>query len=545
MSQRYFKITALFIAVISIQITAFAVAPLNSEALKELASQYTDRDAFVDRLLELYPNLTATQALVYRSRSPEKASVSAKFPRVLLGTPDGSIFLAFTSDPNRPGSNIIQFIDQTTGAEQFEFSESKLAKPIVSKPESCQQCHGTDGRRLIFDSYVFWPGIFGSNELYGAPKKELTAWKKYLKETGSKGLYKKLIDSEHFIVEGEKVEGKHKNDPKIQLAALGDRLGNFSDAVVSATMRRIGREIKAHPRYPELRYALYAASLGCDNFQKLLPSNFTAKKPLAEVQVETMNQLKTYHANRKREYEKDKMKNYIEANDASREHEEIQYAKRLSAKLRYIMEGVDVKTDEWSSTLDLGSFAFESADVKIFDIATELALPGFEPKEINRFALGFSEESNLNNQICSEIEQKFNKDSTQKIPESIEPPLSHRVSTPAEKSKGVPSSELGKTVFASRCLQCHSKEDNNGLDFTDLESLRKSMKSDPLLMSHILALTDPDLPRVKRMPKTGPTLTDHERQSLKIYLENLAGNPSTNSSQEFRYLPEPSPSKTH
>lgn len=551
-----FKAPLLAVMLSTLYIQAEAAAPtLTMHILENMAMEYRNRDAFIRELIKRYPELTKTEAIFYRSRSPEKASVSSRFPRYLLGTSDGEIFVAYTSDPQKPGFNKVQIIDQKAGAREIEFDDTNAQAPKVLRPQSCMQCHGENGTRLIFDSYVFWPGAFGSNERYGPPKKELLAWKEHLKRAGVKGLDEMLLDRKNLTVEGYKLNSKQRNDPAIQLAALGDRLGSFSDAVVSATMRRIAREIKANPHYPELRYALYSASLGCDDFQKFLPSNFRSQKTLAEVEAQTKLQLKTYHSNRNREYDKDKMENVIVIEDETREDEELSHAQRVSAKLRYIMESYGVNTDSWSSTLDLGSFAYESANLRIFDIQGELALPGFDSEEIRRFALSFVEQQNGNKDICEKIKQKydaeFSANDASKLATVPSPLIGHSDAGGAKSLKDkatsvamISSIEAGRVVVSSRCVQCHSSEDDNGMALDNIDSLRKQFKEDPSIIDHIMTMVDDALPRVKRMPKTAESLTESERLSLKLYLDAVVSG-SVKEASASQFLPERASSLGH
>jgi len=172
--------------------TGFAAdSPSSTPSLKsieQLANAQTDPDVFIDLLLKKYPQLAESKALVYRSRSPEKDSINAKYPRVLLPAPDGSYFIAFTGDPSKPDYNRIQIIDAKSGAKEIVFSPSRKARPSIhSKPESCRECHGADTNRLIMDSYNFWPGLFGSNESNTPPAKELEKWAEFVATSKGKG----------------------------------------------------------------------------------------------------------------------------------------------------------------------------------------------------------------------------------------------------------------------------------------------------------------------------------------------------------------------
>jgi hypothetical protein len=143
------------------------------EALLEM-SPVTKRP--VDSVNELVPlspsELRSNCTFVYDSRSPFRDSISPIYPRVILFTADARFVLTFTTDPERPGLDLLETLSFDDHEAKFELRSYLLpaANRRAWRPSAaaanCASCHGADPRP-IYDSYPLWPGFYGSTNSPG------------------------------------------------------------------------------------------------------------------------------------------------------------------------------------------------------------------------------------------------------------------------------------------------------------------------------------------------------------------------------------------
>lgn len=118
----------------------------------------------VEDFLSLLPiNLRTNYTLIHRSRSLQEAS--AENPRVLLFSSKGLV-MSFNGDSKQRNYDKIEVLAPSDDGSQISMKEIDFSKgrPVVHHdPVSCTNCHRTDARP-IWDSYAFWPGVFGSQD---------------------------------------------------------------------------------------------------------------------------------------------------------------------------------------------------------------------------------------------------------------------------------------------------------------------------------------------------------------------------------------------
>ena len=112
-------------------------------------------------LLEILPTwLLANHILVEETRSGNRASV--EHPRGLLFGSDARFLMAFGSDPDDPGREVIDIAElEDSGLWKFRSLDFGTSPPTLSPDDSgCTGCHA-DPPRPFWGTYPSWPGMFG------------------------------------------------------------------------------------------------------------------------------------------------------------------------------------------------------------------------------------------------------------------------------------------------------------------------------------------------------------------------------------------------
>ena len=107
--------------------------------------------------------LLANHILVEATRSGNPASV--EHPRVLLFGSDARFLMAFGSDPDDPGREVIDIAElEDSGFWKFRSIDFGTSPPTLSPDDSaCTGCHA-DPPRPFWGSYPNWPGMFGPQQ---------------------------------------------------------------------------------------------------------------------------------------------------------------------------------------------------------------------------------------------------------------------------------------------------------------------------------------------------------------------------------------------
>jgi len=107
--------------------------------------------------------LLANHILVEATRSGNPASV--EHPRGLLFGSDARFLMAFGSDPDDPGREVIDIAElEDSGFWKFRSIDFRTSPPTLSPDDSaCTGCHA-DPPRPFWGSYPNWPGMFGPQQ---------------------------------------------------------------------------------------------------------------------------------------------------------------------------------------------------------------------------------------------------------------------------------------------------------------------------------------------------------------------------------------------
>jgi hypothetical protein len=229
----------------------------------------------VEELLPLLPDaLRSDFALVYDSRSPLRASISRRYPRVILFSGDARFILSFTGDPRRPDHDLIETMSFDDATATFRLAAYLLPAAERSgwRPSAraldCASCHGADARP-IYDSYPLWPGFYGSvldtffNDRLG--RKELRAYRRFLAGSARRGVYSRLIFGGRGavppFVDPRTLRRRTLEVDPDDFASMPDtRLGM---ALTELNRQRIWRKLAAGPGYAAHEKDLLAELLEC------------------------------------------------------------------------------------------------------------------------------------------------------------------------------------------------------------------------------------------------------------------------------------------
>lgn len=197
------NVIALFSLILNAAAYAVAAMPAQEPAftfdhLKKIIEQ--DKLTSFDEVLPKLPaELRSNFVLIYQSHSSQRNSIDLMTPRTVLFDRKAQILIAFTSDPNKPEYDRIEVIQFNPTTSRFEFklldfsNARQTGAPKVSEnPRSCASCHGHDPRPF-WETYAFWPGVYGSNDdQFEKSYPETAAYDRFLKTRKHLGRYSHL-----------------------------------------------------------------------------------------------------------------------------------------------------------------------------------------------------------------------------------------------------------------------------------------------------------------------------------------------------------------
>lgn len=334
---------------------AFGSAP-GAAALDQRVRSLIDRADSVAALLPLLPEeFRQNFTFVYDSRSPFKDSISPLHPRAILFSKDARTVLTFTSDPQKPGYDIVETMSFDDSKAKFTLEAFVLsaAKGRGVRPTSqqldCARCHGADPRP-IFDSYPLWPGFYGSiqdtfpqNSSVG--RRELRDYQAFLKGDARHGIFKSLLFSDRTPV-------PPYLDPKLfhpdQLTGELNLFGFLPNtrlgmALTELNRHRLWRKLSASPYYASRSRQWLALLLDCD------AQNEPVQNSVAIVgqQVAAENNARLRRMG-------------LDPDDAKERVDDMQELKFLRAltQIDELANSAQVSRADWSMAMEPGSHAF-------------------------------------------------------------------------------------------------------------------------------------------------------------------------------------------
>ena len=359
---------ALLAAALAIASPSRAHAVFDFDQLRALINGQAPHPAPVEsaeQLLDQLPDaLLSNFTFVHFSRtthgyaaSPRAdASVTPLFPRVLLFTPDARLIVALTGDPRKPDYDVVETLNFVDAEARFHLNKFVLPAAIARRPGKlsatlngqadpfeCTRCHGKDPRAL-FDSYDLWPGFYGSrSDAIGADPFERENYPKFLaaQKNAKSGIYRKLHWPTTTATPPYDEEPTPLERPEQAATRPNTRLGM---ALTELNRARLGRIIRAAPRYGELRLPLLAGLVGCQK----LPIDAAVYKQVAE-RVETYDRAKLKRAG---------FASPTDAPATLRMQERTADMNRNLTEIFYVAEVLGLQRTEWSLAFEPGAPAF-------------------------------------------------------------------------------------------------------------------------------------------------------------------------------------------
>lgn len=241
----------------------------------------------IDQLVAALPDdMRARFTFVHQSRSPagglgdrKQASVDPQHPRAVLFSADGRLLCAFTTDPDKPGYDVAEFVRFVDEGARFELTRFVLPAALrrdptlkaqandngVVDPPECLRCHGQDPRPLL-DSYPLWPGFYGSHgDSFQSGTAELAEYRRFVATARSRPALRRLTWPSGTQVPPYIDPDAYDHEASVGRAEDLSRAPNtlLSMALGELNRKRIERKLAASPRYRALRKGLLAILLDC------------------------------------------------------------------------------------------------------------------------------------------------------------------------------------------------------------------------------------------------------------------------------------------
>jgi hypothetical protein len=332
--------------------------PFTEARLQEILKHNPHTGQPVDLINELVPllpqELRRNFTFVYESRSPFKAAITPKLPRVILFTDDARLVLTFIGDDQKPGADLLETMSFDDDQAKFVMhayllpaAERRAWRPSASDAK-CERCHGADPRP-IYDSYPLWPGYFGS-VLDTFPKdrigqKEGKNYAAFAAQAAKTGVYKDLIYPEGTPV-SPFLDPRLFKDNTVELdAALLPYLPNarLGIALTELNRQRIYRKLAAGPGFAANEKKILALLLECR------PSDQPNRKDMLGI----WDALKTENAARLKRLGVLPGDLHKDRNDM----QEMMFIREL-AEIDTVAKMAGVGRSDWSMALEPGSLAF-------------------------------------------------------------------------------------------------------------------------------------------------------------------------------------------
>jgi len=242
-----------------------------------------------EHLLQILPEpCLKYYALVYKSRSIQKASLLQ--PRVLVSCSlwDARFILAFSGTAGHPSFNRIEMLAFNEASQQVEagsihFPKTSDATTVYTKnPTSCRGCHGYPYKH-IWDEYPKWRGVYDSdlrNLRVGSV--EWNGWRAFKEGAAKHPLYSQL----RLYREGEGDQGAGTaallidettaiEHPVFGHVEPGSRYlafnSGFTNAIAEVDRKRLLAEFLRSPKAWQFTPAMAAIWIGCDAFESFFP----------------------------------------------------------------------------------------------------------------------------------------------------------------------------------------------------------------------------------------------------------------------------------
>lgn len=452
--------------------------------------------------------------LVYESRSPEQVAVDYRFPRILLFGEDARLIIAATGDPDRPFFDELQVLEFEEEAARFVLRRVVFAaeRPpeIAVNPPACLECHGRDPRPL-WDNYDFWPGVYGSdNDELKRGSIERQRFLDFKRHHADR--YRALLFGRSALspFHGDEEETTVANSPNFRLGKL---LWRYN-------ARRVMRQLRAAPRFEEVRERLASALLGCEPY------------PFDQASLARMTRLLAS------EMESKLARMPPDGRKSLAVHPRF-YA-RGAARIDLLARLLGVDPSEWSTSLQRGSWDMHDGDaglddllltellrsiaqermelaafIRIVDEGEQFQSRGFDPLGPLGGPQRYGRWSKRFTALGGAVHLKTARRACALLRGEGDGPLWSGLAEP-QRAEAV----TAVSPLESHCADCHDGFVGGGraLPFTEPDALRKLLLAEPRLHADLLrriASTGRD-----RMPPQ-ERLAPAEVEAIRTYIESL------------------------
>jgi hypothetical protein len=202
---------------------------------------------------------------LYQSRSTQNASLEK--PRMIVSVDRGRFAFTLTGHVETRSDNSVEIFegDPETGRYKFARLEFPQQKAALNRNSSlCTECHGTT-LRPIWDSYPFWPGVYGSVDRLVLNRLESENWEKFVKLSQEIPRYRPL--SKHIQRFALKHHSEIPHEQSSNEFSLSQSNTEFGKSVSRYTHKRIEHSQPSARRGERFAHPLLESS---GNFGRLV-----------------------------------------------------------------------------------------------------------------------------------------------------------------------------------------------------------------------------------------------------------------------------------
>ena len=483
------------------------------ESLKALAEQSSSVESFLGKLAEKHPEHFQNYTSIYATRSLHRASFD--FPRVVLigksfsevnsYKAEPNFLLSFSTDPGDPRAENIEVAFWNPTLRQYEFVGIEFglqAKSKRFKEEAfCESCHGYPAKP-IWDSYFFWPGVFGSED----DSSTFRPYRTYPE-------YSKSKEFRYFLQFTDKINSARENKQgRLQHLKPLKENQRPNLALNRMIVRQAGEQysqlIGGDTAVQKLRYLIWGAMTRisrCDNdfadfFPTSLRTELRSTLDLLEAEIREADTQSLLHRHKKYEAitgEKPSARanGFLKPSD---------YYHRNWAVMRFIFEGMlenPYDLLEWSTELSPKVWRISTLQYLGKAFAKEMQLEKIRPHEF--CDVGLREH------------QKLNRGAEVRYSESFRQQVKRAIARFRKKSEGAQFK-----VFEN-CINCHSYQNKRNvpyIPFSDELFLQRRLRSSTRLKNEILLRISPSAEGQETQMPPGEAISSEARQKIQDYL---------------------------
>ena len=154
--------------------TLLAAQPLPETLTEKVVRSYLSEHnvTSVEGLIEALPHLHKLHYVaVYRSHAPGSDHVSVERPRIVSWGADSRFILSWSTDPNAPNHNSVEFLTPTPTRWTAGVIDFASGTARISHPSTCQRCHSRLNKPL-WGNWTFNSGTENEEGYFGAPASE-------------------------------------------------------------------------------------------------------------------------------------------------------------------------------------------------------------------------------------------------------------------------------------------------------------------------------------------------------------------------------------